>query len=186
MPIKIVVHVHPDEATCKRLDRIEAALARLTEHQEALVTTAAQLLALVQVVDERTNEIGSALGRVATTNSAIAESQGKLALALAEISLDLTRLRDSMGGEGGLKPGEADAVRTALEALSSKVDPLSQQATLNADALSQQQVALEAQASLATELGKDPEVLIPPDPTPPVEEQPVNPTPEPPAEPAST
>lgn len=182
--IKLNVTVQADAATALCLERLELAHKQLREelraigatvtwlkgHQEAVMTDLNQLLVLLGVVDKRTSEIGSAVGRVGTTNSAIAESQAKLALAIAEVGTDLARLRDSLGGAGGLKPGEADAVRDALEAAAVKLEAQAGVATAAADALAQQQVALEAQAGVLEQLGKDDTLLPPdvgPDPAPP-------------------
>lgn len=180
MAIKLSVTVQADAATAAclaelqstqkqilvELRRLVGDVAQVKGQTGGLVTDLNQLLTLIRVVDDRTSEIGSVVGRVATTNSAIAESQGKLALAIAEVGSDLQRLRDSLGGEGGLKPGEADQVRAALEAATTRLAPIAAQASDQADALAQQQVTLEAQATVLEQLGKDDTLIPPPTPAP--------------------
>jgi ABC-type transporter Mla subunit MlaD len=188
MAIRLYVTVQADAATASCLEELRAAIARLERNQEAMMTTLQQLLDLIKLVDDRTSEFGARTGAIATTVGAISETMAKLVLAVSEVGSDLQRLRDSLGGEGGLKPGEADQVRSQLEALVVKVEPVGQALDQASTALASQHVALESQAALLEQFGKD-ETLLPPaepvDPLPPPEPLPALTDP-PPAESSGT
>jgi hypothetical protein len=145
------------------------------------MTMLEDMRALVARVDTATTNLGLTSTGIAASLAAIAEA---ISAGLAEVAADLQRLRDSMGGAGGLKPGEADEVRRGLEASAARLEEA--QARVGTDmggAVSQ----LQAHALVLTELGRD-EVLPPADPVSVPPGGQVNPVPLPPgsAEPITT